>query len=88
LTLQGNLTDLEAAYKAALTGGIKSYKFDSGEGNQAVVYHSAKDLKDLIDDTRAEINAINMKLRGTNLMNFNLRRQTGIHPRSGGRGCR
>jgi hypothetical protein len=85
LTLQGYLTDLETAYSASLTGGIKSYKFDSGEAAQAVVYQSSKELKEQIDDVKAEITAINRKLNGTNLKNLNLRRQSGVVPR-GGRG--
>lgn len=86
LDLQEDLVDLKAAYKASLKGGIKSYKFDSGEGSQAVVYGDSDNIKDQMDDVKAEINSINMKLRGTNLMNMNVRRQSGVYPRSGGRG--
>ena len=86
LTLQGQLTDLQVAYSASLTGGIKSYKFDSGEASQAVVYLSPKDLKELIDDTQADINSITMRLGGRNLTNLTLRRKSGVYP-GNGRGC-
>jgi hypothetical protein len=81
---QTQLDELKAAYTASLKGGVKSYKFDSGEASQAVVYTSPKDLKDLIDETESEINALIRRLGGKGLVNIELRRQSGTYP--GGRG--
>lgn len=85
---QTQLAELKVAYSASLTGGIKSYKFDSGEGSQSVTYTSPKDLKDLIDETESEINALYRRLGGKSLVNIELRRQSGHHPfgRGGHRG--
>ena len=80
----GDLADLKAAYKASLSGGISSYKFDSGEGSQSIKYGNSKEIKAQIDDVKADINSILMKLGGTNIVTMNLRRQTGVYPYGAG----
>lgn len=74
-TLQTRLASLNTAYNSALTGGIESYKLDTGEGSSAVKYRSLKDMDDAIDRISSRINTINALLRGTNLVNLNLRRK-------------
>ena len=74
-TLQTHLAAINSAYNSALTDGIESYKLDSGEGSSAVKYRSLKDLDDAIDRVSSRINTINALLRGTNLVNTNLRRK-------------
>ena len=68
---------LEEAYGQSLSGGIKEYRFDSGEGSQRTERHSPKELSDLIESTERRIDFLNRKLNGTNIVNLNLRRTPG-----------
>ena len=80
--LEAELVLLQAAYSNALSSGMKSYKFDSGEGSQQVTYMSVKDLKESIDLTRSQIKSARRVLTGGNLRRFTLNRKTGLHNRN------
>ena len=71
------LATLEAAYEQSLEGGVKSYRFDSGEGSQRTDRQSPKEISDLIDTTQARIDLLRRKLRGQGIVNINLRRNEG-----------
>jgi tetrahydromethanopterin S-methyltransferase subunit B len=81
--LEAQLTKLESslekaytAYDSALeTGGVKSFKFDSGEASQWAQYHSLSDISDQIDRIEARIDYINRKLNGRANVILALRRK-------------
>lgn len=73
-TLTENLT----AINAAIFGGtlnVKMYTFDSGEGKQSVTYQKITELFEVRDLIQSQIKRINHILRGTGLVNLNLRRK-------------
>ena len=80
--IEGELTELEtelAEYVAArtniLASGMKSYKFDSGEGSQSATYMSIKDIKEAIDLIRTQIATKKRILTGGNMRRFTLNRK-------------
>lgn len=74
-SLETELTGLEAAYASVLASGMKSYRFDSGEGSQAAVYMNIKDIKEALDLTRSQIASKKRVLTGGNMRRFTLNRK-------------
>ena len=73
--LETELTALQAAYTSVLASGMKSYKFDSGEGSNSATYMSVKDLKENIDLTRSQIASKKRVLTGGHMRRFTLNRK-------------
>jgi len=73
--LEAELTLLNTAYASVLASGMKSYKFDSGEGSQSATYMSIKDIKAAIDLTRSQIASKKRVLTGGHMRRFNLNRK-------------
>lgn len=73
--LETELTLLTAAYASVLSSGMKSYKFDSGEGSQAATYMSIEDIKRNLDLTRTQIATKKRVLTGGNMRRFTLNRK-------------
>ena len=73
--LETELTALSAAYTSVLSSGMKSYKFDSGEGSQAAVYMSIKDIKEAIDLTRSQIASKKRVLTGGHMRRLTVNRK-------------
>jgi len=73
--LTTRLTALNSAYSDAIAGGIESYKLDSAESSSAVKYKSLDSMEKAIDKTSSRIKHLKAKLRGTGLVNLNLRRK-------------
>lgn len=77
---QAELAILEAnldAINAAITNGIlhiESYTLDTGEARQTVKYKSLSELLKSRDLIQSQVNRLRNILRGTGLMNLNLRR--------------
>lgn len=72
-TLKLNLT----AINTAITNGslhIESYTLDTGEARQTIKYKSLNELMSARDLIQSQINRLNGILRGTGLMNYNVRR--------------
>jgi hypothetical protein len=74
--LETDLTALTAAYRTVVSSGMKSYKFDSGEGSQSATYMSVKDLKEAIDLTRSQIASKKRILTGGHMRRMTLNRKT------------
>jgi len=74
-TLTTRLTALNTAYTDAIAGGVESYKLDSGEASSSVKYRSLESLQKAIDFTSSRIKHLKAKLRGTGIVNLNLRRK-------------
>lgn len=78
--LQAQLVRLDAQYTAlstAITNGtthVENYTLDTGEARQMVKYRNFKEMYDVQDRLWSEIERINRILRGTGLMNLNVRR--------------
>ena len=73
--LETELTALSAAYASVLASGMKSYKFDSGEGSQSATYMSIKDIKEAIDLTRSQIASKKRVLTGGHMRRFTVNRK-------------
>ena len=73
--LETELTLLTAAYASVLASGMKSYKFDSGEGSQSATYMSIKDIKEALDLTRSQIASKKRVLTGGNMRRFTVNRK-------------
>lgn len=73
--LQVELAALTAAYASILASGMKSYKFDSGEGSQSVTYMSITDIKEAMDLTRSQIASKKRVLTGGNMRRLTLNRK-------------
>ena len=73
--LEAELVLLNAAYASVLASGMKSYKFDSGEGSQSATYMSVKDIKENIDLTRSQIASKKRVLTGGHMRRINLNRK-------------
>ena len=73
--LETELTLLTAAYASVLSSGMKSYRFDSGEGSQAATYMSIKDIKEALDLTRSQIATKKRVLTGGNFRRMTLNRK-------------
>lgn len=74
-TLIAQLTVLNTAITSAMTTGhIQSYSLDTGEGKQTTKYRSIDEMFKARDLIQSQIDTINRKLRGTGLVNINLRR--------------
>lgn len=77
---QAELVILEAnldAINTAITNGtlhIESYTLDTGEARQTVKYKSLVELLKARELTQSQVNRLRNILRGTGLMNLNLRR--------------
>ena len=77
---QAELIILEAnldAINTAITNGslhIESYTLDTGEARQTVKYKSLTELLTARELTQSQANRLRNILRGTGLMNLNLRR--------------
>jgi len=79
IALETELTALSAAYTSVLASGMKSYRFDSGEGSQAATYMSIKDIKEAIDLTRSQIASKKRVLTGGNMRRMTLNRKPHDH---------
>ncbi len=75
-TLIAEEAALAAAYTKVLSSGMKSYKFDSGEGSQSATYMSIKDIKEALDLTRSQIASKKRVLTGGHLRRFTLNRKS------------
>ena len=73
--LETELTLLTAAYASVLSSGMKSYRFDSGEGSQAATYMSIEDIKRNLDLTRSQIATKKRVLTGGNMRRFTVNRK-------------
>ena len=83
-SLEAKIVQLEAllekaytAYEASLDSGKKSFKFDSGEGMQAVVKWTAKEHRDNIEYLESRIARLERRLNGGLIVNLNVRRKLG-----------
>lgn len=72
---QADLDEMEAALKASAYGGIASYQLNTGEGDQRTQYIRPEEIKKIISWLEGEIESINQELRGTGVVNLNLRRK-------------
>ncbi len=72
--LKEQLAAAQAAFTTTLTG-IKSYKFDSGEGSQQTEYTNPKELRQLVTFLKGDIAAIEQRLNGSGVTTINLRRK-------------
>ena len=80
--LEVELADLEAAYTATLNNytatlgrGVKSYKFDSGEGSQSATSQNPKDLLESMSLLRSQINSLKRTLTGGHIRRFTMNRK-------------
>jgi len=73
--LEAELVLLTAAYASVLASGMKSYKFDSGEGSQSATYMSIKDIKEALDLTRTQIASKKRVLTGGHMRRMTLNRK-------------
>jgi hypothetical protein len=72
---KAQLIQLEAGLDdMILKGGIKSYKFSSGEGDQQVTYRSTEQMQTAISSLEAGIDSITRTLNNTGNPNVNVRR--------------
>ena len=68
------------AFDAALsTGGVESFKFDSGDASQWAKYHTPENLLKTIEILEARIEFLNRKLRNETNIIITLRRKYGTH---------
>lgn len=74
-TLSTRLAALNTAYTGAISGGIESYRLDSGENASAVKYRSLEDMQRAIDSTSSRIKTLKNQLAGRGIVNLNLRRK-------------
>ena len=74
-------TSLSLAYtafdEALTTGGVESFKFDSGEGSQWAKYHSYNSLYSIIERIESQIEFLNRKLNNRSNVILALRRKYG-----------
>lgn len=75
--LESELVLLKAAYANVLAAGMKSYKFDSGEGSQSATYLDRKEIKKDMDLTRSQIASTKRVLTGGHFRRFTLNRKPG-----------
>jgi len=85
-TYQSMLTKLQATYEAELEKPIEEYRFSSGEGAQQARRRKLSELREEMQWLESEIDLINRRLKGSGLVNLNMRRKAGYSDRSGG--CR
>ena len=69
------LLKYEAALENGLDSGMKSYKFDSGEGSQSAVYIDSEKLQKNIDLLESQINTLKRILTGGHLRRFTMNRK-------------
>ena len=69
-----------SAMANAVAGGIKEYRFDSGEGSQRTEYQTPEQLTKHIEWLEARIAGLYRRLRGAGLSNLNLRRKSYVSP--------
>ena len=73
--LETELAEFIAARTYILTSGMKSYKFDSGEGSQSATYMNIKDIKEAIDLIRSQIASKKRVITGGHMRRFTLNRK-------------
>ncbi len=73
--LEAELVLLSAAYASVLSSGMRSYKFDSGEGSQSATYMNLNDIKQAMDLTRSQIASTKRVLTGGHMRRFTLNRK-------------
>lgn len=73
--LETRLALYVAAEANALASGMKSYKFDSGEGSQGAVYMDVEKLAGKIDLIRSQIASKKRVLTGGHLRRMTLNRK-------------
>lgn len=80
--LEAELTALEtrlalyvAAEASALASGMKSYKFDSGEGSQSATYMDIDKIGKTIDLIRSQITSKKRVLTGGHMRRFTVNRK-------------
>lgn len=69
-----SLAIAEAAYDEALAQRAESYNFNSGEGSQAATRRKLSALKDQVDELTAEIERIDRRLYGRDVIGFSMPR--------------
>jgi hypothetical protein len=74
--LETRLAALNTAYNSILSSGMKSYKFDSGEGSQSATYMSITDLQNNIDLVASQIASKKRVLTGGGFRRFTLNRKS------------
>lgn len=66
---------LNDAYDDALgSGGVLSYRFDSGEGAQQTKFRSLEDMRKAISALESDINRLEQKLNHRGITQMNMRR--------------
>lgn len=73
--LETELAEYVAARTQILSSGMKSYKFDSGEGSQSATYMNIKDIKEAIDLIRSQIKSKKRVLTGGHMRRMTLNRK-------------
>ena len=73
--LETRLALYVAAEANALASGMKSYKFDSGEGSQSATYMDIDKLSEKIDLIRSQIASKKRVLTGGHMRRFTLNRK-------------
>ena len=73
--LETELAEYVAARTQILSSGMKSYKFDSGEGSQSATYMNIKDIKEAIDLVRSQIASKKRVLTGGHMRRLTLNRK-------------
>ena len=73
--LETELAEYVAARTSILASGMKSYKFDSGEGSQSATYMNIKDIKEAIDLIRSQIASKKRVLTGGHMRRMTLNRK-------------
>lgn len=74
---EAQLSALNDAYDESIENfGIKSFKFDSGEGSQSTTFRGPEEISREINRLETEINRLRRRLSGTGIVNLNLRRRS------------
>lgn len=74
-TLEAQLTKANQALLDTLNSEIESYTFDSAEARQQAKLRDPEKLQKTIDWIESRINSIDSRLRGTGVVNMNMRRK-------------
>jgi len=73
-SLRRQETALQSALESFMSSPISSYKFESGEGSQAVTYKSTDQMRNDLYTIQAEIDMLVRKLNGTGVYNIPINR--------------
>ena len=77
LRWETHLSNLDTAFAGGLVeaGGIRQYRFDSGEGSQQVSYYKPNEMMDSIRFAEGRVNRLRRELRGSGVITANMRRR-------------